>query len=54
MPFNILEYSLEANPYTEYVISVAAVNSIGQGPFSPVIEVRTEEDGKLILSIIAT
>ena len=43
----VLEYTLEAVPYTEYVLSVAAVNSVGQGPFSGTVEVRTLEESEL-------
>ena len=39
------EYTLNAVPYTEYVLAVAAVNSVGQGPFSNTTTVRTLEDG---------
>ena len=42
---DITEYTLEAAPYTDYVVSVAAVNSAGQGPFSDITEIRTPEDG---------
>ena len=41
---HILEYIIEAVPYTEYVLKVAAVNSVGQGPFSSIVEIRTPED----------
>ena len=43
---DITEYTLEAAPYTDYVVTVAAVNSAGQGPFSDITEIRTPEDGK--------
>lgn len=43
---HILEYSFEALPYREYSLRVAAVNSVGTGPFSAVEKVRTQEDGK--------
>ena len=38
--------TIMAQPFTEYVLSVAAVNSVGRGPFSNVTIVRTDEDGK--------
>jgi receptor-type tyrosine-protein phosphatase Q len=44
VPSYVLEYTFEAIPYTEYVLSVAAVNSVGLGPFSATVEVRTPED----------
>ena len=40
------EYTLEAAPHNEYVLNVAAVNSVGRGPFSSTRIVRTLEDGK--------
>ena len=46
VPSYVLEYTFEAIPYTEYVLSVAAVNSVGLGPFSATVEVRTPEDSK--------
>ena len=46
---NITQYTLEAAPFTDYVVSVAAVNSVGQGPFSDTTEVRTPEDGRCLL-----
>lgn len=39
-------YNLEAAPFSEYVLNVAAVNSVGRGPFSSTRIVRTLEDGK--------
>jgi hypothetical protein len=42
---DVLEYTLEAKPHTEYVLSIAAENSVGIGPFSAVVELHTEEDG---------
>ena len=36
------EYTLEAaDPYTDYQLSVAAVTSVGQGPFSAAVHVKT-------------
>lgn len=46
VPSYVFEYTLEAVPFTEYVLSVAAVNSEGVGPFSITVEVRTPEDSK--------
>ena len=40
------QYTLEAAPYKEYILNVAAVNSVGRGPFSSTRIVRTLEDGK--------
>ena len=46
---HVFEYTIVATPYTEYVLSVAAINSVGQGPFSTTVEVLTEEDGRLLI-----
>ena len=52
---DVTEYTLEAAPYREYVLSVAAVNSVGRGPFSNIAEIQTPEDSKyLFFSIIIT
>ena len=48
---DVLEYTLKANPHTEYVLSIAAANSVGIGPFSAVVELHTEEDGKLSVMV---
>ena len=41
---NVLQYTIEATPHTEYVLGVAALNSAGRGPLSPTVEVRTQEE----------
>ena len=46
VPSYVFEYTFEAVPFTEYVLSVAAVNSEGVGPFSITVEVRTPEDSE--------
>ena len=52
---DVTEYTLEAAPYRDYVLSVAAVNSVGRGPFSNIAEIQTPEDSKyLFFSIIIT
>ena len=40
------EHTLQARPYSDYILSIAAVNSVGRGPFSAVVDVRTQEDGQ--------
>lgn len=35
----------ELNPHTNYIFQVAAVNSAGMGPFSPIFLTQTDEDG---------
>ena len=40
------------HPYFEYECIVAARTSVGRGPFSPVIRVQTDEDGRLIYSLL--
>ena len=42
---NLTEHHLEAFPYTGYTLRVAALNSVGQGPFSDVVYVETLQDG---------
>lgn len=37
-------------PYTEYLITVQPFNSIGSGPASSAISIRTLEDGELMVS----
>ena len=52
---DVTEYTLEAAPYRDYVLSVAAVNSVGRGPFSNIAEIQTPEGSKyLFFSIIIT
>ena len=52
---DVTEYTLEAAPYRDYVLSVAAVNSVGRGPFSNIAEIQTPEGSKyLFFSIINT
>ena len=46
---NLTEHNLEAFPYTEYTLRVAALNSVGQGPFSDVVYVKTLQDGMHML-----
>ena len=48
VPAHQLTITLEARPFTEYILSVAAVNSVGMGPFSDTTIVRTKEDGELV------
>ena len=43
---DVTEYTLEAAPYRDYVLSVAAVNAVGRGPFSALVDIRTPPDGK--------
>ena len=43
---HVLEYTFEALPFTQYLLSIAAVNSVGMGPFGAITEVRSQEDGK--------
>ena len=39
-------FTFDARPFTEYILGVAAVNLVGQGPLSDTVMVRTEEDGE--------
>ena len=34
------------HPYYEYECSVAACTSVGRGPYSPLINITTDEDGR--------
>lgn len=46
-PLSILLNNLK--PYTEYLITVQPFNSIGSGPASSAISIRTLEDGECLL-----
>ena len=43
---NVLQYTIQATPHTEYVLGVAAVNLAGRGPLSNTVELHTQEEGK--------
>ena len=49
---NLTEHILEAFPYTGYQLRVAALNSVGQGPFSGVVNVETLQDGMHMSSFV--
>ena len=48
------QYMLEAVPYTNYTLRVAALNSAGQGPFSEYLLVETLQDGTCLYFVIYT
>ena len=39
------------SPYTNYQIGIAAATVVGVGPLSPPFNIRTEEDGKILLCL---
>ncbi|CAI8037191.1 Phosphatidylinositol phosphatase PTPRQ [Geodia barretti] len=41
---NVLQYTIQATPHTEYVLGVAAVNLAGRGPLSNTVELHTQEE----------
>ena len=43
---HVQQYTIEAIPYTEYVLGVAAINSAGRGPLSSTVELHTQEERK--------
>ena len=40
------------DPYRSYLFSIAAATSVGLGPYTTVVSVKTPEDGKGIVKII--
>lgn len=44
--------TLQTQPYTTYMITVAAATVIGQGPFSTEAIVTTPEDGQFALDML--